>query len=160
MSEQNAQALSKLFPSSTSFKSKRKFNPIDECLVDEQKRKKSTSTRSKGPSIPLVYLPKMTVHVPRGNVRGQLSKQGRIKKELFRRNMKPSEVKAVIVEAFSEFSLDNFMFLKCGQDNRLQVLENKEICGDEILDVAGQGSLYICSVRRVCLWLFLCISHV
>ena len=112
-------------------------------MADQKRKKKSTSTRSKPRSIHIVFLPKQTIHVPRGNVRGCLTKQGRTAKVSFQRNMKANEVKSTIITAFSSFELKDFMYLKCGTDNRLKPMD---LSGDDIFELAGQGSVYICSV--------------
>lgn len=151
VSEQSAKALKKLYPAfSSQSKGKRKFDPADECVVASAKRKKkSTSTRIKPRTFCIVFLPKKTVYVPKGYTRSRLTKQGRVKKALFRRNMSAEEVKDTVVDAFSAFKLDDFNFLRCGQDNRLKAVDNSNLTGDEIFELAGQGSIYICLVSFV-----------
>lgn len=150
VSEQSAKALKKLYPAFSSQSlacKKRKFDPTDECVVASEKRKKkATSTRMKPRTFCIVFLPKKTVYVPKGYARSRLAKQGRVLKVLFRRNMSVEEVKDTVVNTFSAFKLDNFNFLRCGQDNRLKVVDDSDLTGDEIFELAGQGSIYICLV--------------
>ena len=135
VSEQSAKILKKLYPafSSQSIKSgKRKFDPAGECVVaNEKRKKKSTSTRNKLRTFSVVLLPRKTVYVPKGYARQQLSKQGHVLKTSFRRNMNVQEVKVAIVDTFSTFNLDRFQFLRCGQDNRLHVVDS-DLSGDGI----------------------------
>lgn len=70
---------------------------------------------------------------------------------MFRRNMSAADVKDTIVNAFSAFKIDQFQYLKCGQDNRLRVVDNnEEMNGDDLFELAGQGSIYICLVCTMC----------
>ena len=143
--------LKKLFPSCQSSvgKRRRQFDPTEECLVEDLKRKKkSTSTRSKPRSITVVFLPKKTVYVPKGNVRRNLTRQGRTAKVVLKRNMKPKEIKCIVVNAFPSFQLTDFNYMKCSQDNRLRSMADNNLCGDDIFDLAGQGSVYICQVSQ------------
>lgn len=150
VSEKNIQVLKKHFPafhglSSTS--KKRKFDPTENCIVaDQQRKKKAANTRMKPRVFHVVFLPRLTTFVPRGYQRSKLAREGRILKLTFRRNMSSEDVQTTILDAFSSLSLEKFLFLKCGQDNRLKALEDNDLNGDGIVDLAGQGSVYIVSV--------------
>ena len=47
-------------------------------------------------------------------------------------------------------NLENIEFLRCGQDNFLSVVKDKEMNGDSVFEVAGQGSLYVIAKAKVC----------
>ena len=143
--------MKRLYPAfssqSGSSKGKRKFNPSDECVVASEKRKKkATNTRAKLRTFYIVLLPKKTVYVPKGYAKSRLAKQGRVVKAVFKRNMNSEEVKETVVDAFSAFKLVNFVFLNCGQDNRLKVIDSNDPSGDGIFELAGQGSIYVSMV--------------
>ena len=129
---------------------KRKFDPTEECIVaSQQKKKKAANTRAKPREFHFVFLPKTTVFVPKGYQRSKLAKKGRVVKASSRRNMSTVEVHDTITSAFASFKLCSFVYLKCGQDNRLRALEESEMSGDRIFEVAGQGSIYITEVSLV-----------
>ena len=46
----------------------------------------------------------------------------------------------------SSFNLDRFQFLRCGQDNCLTIVDS-DLSGDGVVELAGQGSIYICLLR-------------
>lgn len=106
-SKLTAETLKKLFPgcSSTSEPSlgKRKFDPCTECIVSGQKKKKSSNTRAKPRTIPVVLLKGKSRFVPRGYARSKLNKAGRIVKVDFRRNMNSLEVRDAVTRAFPAF---------------------------------------------------------
>lgn len=146
--DQSALALKKLYPAFSSVKGKRKFDPLGECVVAREKRKKkATSTRIKPRTFFIVFLPRKTVYVPKGYARQRFAKQGRVLKTSFRRNMDAQEVKNTVIATFSSFKVDHFRFLRCGQDNRLQVVDDNNLSGDGVFELAGQGSIYVCEVR-------------
>lgn len=123
-------------------------------MADQKRKKKSTNNRFKSRLIAIVCLPKVTVYVPRGSVRGNLTKQGRTAKVSFRRNMDMDEVKSSVISAFSSIELSDYLYLRCGKDNRLKVLKDKDLSGDDVFELAGQGSLYITSVSSMHICMF------
>ena len=64
--------------------------------------------------------------------------------------MKSNEIKSTIVNTFSAFELTDFEYMKCGQDNCLHTMPESNLCGDDIFDLAGQGSVYIYQVNLLC----------
>ena len=59
------------------------------------------------------------------------------------RSMTGGEIKAVIVNSFAAFNFKIFqIFLGCSQDNSLSAIE-EQLNGDDLLELAGQGSIYI-----------------
>ena len=58
--------------------------------------------------------------------------------------MKASEVRNIICRAFSEFQgVETAQYLRCEKNNVMLLNENQELDGDDIIDLAGQGSLYL-----------------
>ena len=66
---------------------------------------------------------------------------GRIVKLQFKRCMKASEVRSVISNAFSEFQ--GIEMAQYRKSNVMLLNENQELDGDDVIDLAGQGSLYL-----------------
>ena len=59
------------------------------------------------------------------------------------RSMTGGEIKAVIVNSFAAVNFKIFqIFLGCSQDNSLSAIE-EQLNGDDLLELAGQGSIYI-----------------
>ena len=84
--------------------------------------------------------------VPTKSKRASLRKCGRVKKLTFMRNMTSQEVRNTIVTGFSSFNVQKIQFLSCGQDNVLVKYENQDLHGDGIIELAGQGSVYLLQV--------------
>lgn len=150
-SEADRQHLSKLFPSSSSTSAPKSatFNPRATCTVNsQQKRKKKAITRDRARKLTVVLLPKISLIVPKSNARSKLKKDGRIKKLEFRRTMSFLQVKNLLIKSFSAFSLKELCFLYCEQSNILRRASVRAPSGDELMDIAGQGSLYLCEVRH------------
>lgn len=82
--------------------------------------------------------------VPRGYARSQLMKADRIVKLEFRRNMSRQEVIDIITSGFSKFDGNqNARYFTCGEDNVLCVLDERDLDGGRVFEVARQGSLYL-----------------
>ncbi len=106
-SEKNAVALKKNFPAFYGNSKKRKFDPTAACVVaDQLKKKKSTNTRIKPRTFNIVLLPKMTIFVPKGYQRSKLTREGRILKLVFRRNMSSEDVRSTILDGFSDLCIE------------------------------------------------------
>ena len=105
--------------------------------------KKATNQRIKPKKLSIVLLGSKQEKVPKGNKRKLLKLSGRIKTLDFKRCMTVQDVRNILVEGFKEFDLQNVQYLICGQDNILTKLENQELDGDGIIDLAGQGSVYL-----------------
>ena len=139
--------LSKLFKKSNLVPStrKRSFDPTSECVVAKQKaKKKATNIRKKPKNLNVVLLKEKPESVPRGRVRKNLNKSGRIMKLQFRRCMSPSEIKSIIVDGFKDLgNIEEARFLRCGQDNLMVVNDEQDLNGDGVIELAGQGSLYL-----------------
>ena len=76
--------------------------------------------------------------------RGNLRKCGRVKKLTFKRNMTTQEVRNTT--GFLSFNVEKIQFLSCGQDNVLVKYENQDLHGDGIIELAGQGNVYLLQV--------------
>ncbi len=149
--EKSARVLKKFFPAYSQSPGpstgKRRFDPTGECVASSQhKKKKAGITRAKPKEFSIVLLPRHTVYVPKGYQRSKLSKKGRVVKVSLRRNMSEVEVDDSVTKAFSSFDLEKYVYLKCGQDNRLKVLQEGGLSGNQLFDLAGQGSIYIIKV--------------
>ena len=57
--------------------------------------------------------------------------------------MTSQDVKRVIAEGFTDFNVDTTQFLRCGSDNNMVVNEEQELNGESVINLAGQGSLYL-----------------
>lgn len=143
-----ARVLSTLFQTGPKTGKKRYFDPEAECAVASQKsKKKATNQRIKPKILTVVLLAKKPEFVPKGHLRKKLTKSGRIQKIEFKRSMTSSEVKSVIGEGFSGFETESAQFLRCGKDNIMLVSEEQALSGDSVINLAGQGSLYLTQKR-------------
>ena len=69
---------------------------------------------------------------------------GRIVKLQFKRCMKASEGSKIITDGFRGFDdVETVQCLRCGQDNVLLLNKKQDLDGDDVIDLAGQGSLYL-----------------
>jgi hypothetical protein len=123
---------------------KRPFDPSAECVVAGPKsKKKATNQRIKPKTISVVLLKERPACVPKGHARKKLKRAGRIEKIELKRCMSSLEVRNVVVQAFPAFQdVESAQYLRYGQDN-VMLLEAEELDGDEAIDLAGQGSLYL-----------------
>ena len=81
--------------------------------------------------------------IPRGNRRKVLENEGRIKKLQFFRSMTPLAVRQTIADGFSK-NIDKAVYLQCSQNNYINVNHNQDLNGEELIELAGQGSIYLC----------------
>ena len=150
--ESSAAALAKLFGNTATAgpSRKRSFDPTSECVVASQRAKKKATNhqRMKTKTLTVVLLKEKPAIVPKGRSRSKLKDSGRIVKLQFKCCMKASQVRSIISSGFSEFKgIEGAQYLRCGQDNIKVVNENQELDGDDIIDLAGQGSLYLTQKR-------------
>jgi hypothetical protein len=126
-------------------KSKKQFNPAAECVVaSQQKKKKASNSRMKSKTVSVVILKDIPDKVPKGYARSKLMKSNRIAKVQLQRCMTSLQVRKIITDQFSAFiNMEGAQFLQCGQDNSMLLTEQQELNGDEAVDLAGQGSLYL-----------------
>lgn len=95
-------------------------------------------------NVTVCYLPRATRFIPKGKVRNDLKKQGRIQTILLTRSMGPDNVRDSITQAFRH---SQWVYLETGQDNLLseteQSLDGNAAC-------SRRGCLYIMDkkVRR------------
>ena len=74
----------------------------------------------------------------------KLKKAGRIVKVTLKRCMTASEVRDILVNAFPDFDdVQSAQFLCCGKDNIMLLNEDQDMNGDSVINLAGQGSLYL-----------------
>lgn len=146
-SESTAGVLSKLFNKATpsTGSRKRSFDPSSACVVAGQlSKKKATNQRMKVKKIIVVLMKERPTSVPKGYARKKLKQAGRIANTELKRCMSSLEVRDAIVEVFPAFQhVESAEFLCCGQDNVMLLNEQQELDGDEAINLAGQGSLYL-----------------
>ena len=94
-------------------------------------------------NVTVVLLENQQKVVPRGINRRILDDDGRIKKLDFRRSMSASAVKEKISAGFSK-NLEKAVYMRCSQSNILKIHDQQELNGDEFIQLAGQGSVYLC----------------
>ena len=124
---------------------KRSFDPTAECVVAAQRaKKKATNQRMKNKTLSVVLLKEKPSVVPKGRLRAKLLESGRIIKLQFKRCMKSSEVRNIISSGFGEFEgVQTAQYLRCEKNNIMLLNESQELDGDGVIDLAGQGSLYL-----------------
>ncbi len=160
------ETLAKLFRSSTAGSSskgsrKRSFDPKSECVVaSQQSKKKATNQRMKPKVVTVVLLCQKPDCVPKGHSRKKLKLSGRIQKIQFMRCMKTSEVRETIVNSFSGFNnVETAQFLRCGKDNIMVLNEEQDLDGELLINLAGQGSLYLTQKRVDVSIIIIALSH-
>ena len=103
-SEADSKVLRSLFPTSSSSRSvpmKRKFNPLDECVVSKQKQKKE-ATRIKPHNVTIVLMTEGDNLIPHGKKQKSMLQNGFIKQCELSRDLSAMEVEEKIVKLFSE----------------------------------------------------------
>ena len=102
----------------------------------------------------------MPPHVPKGHARSKLTRDGYVKQISFRRSMSIDEVCKTIVAEFSNISgIESAQFLCCEPSNVLCLSKTQELDGDGVIELAGQGSLYLTlKPVKVCSCIHICIS--
>ena len=140
-----AAALAQLFGNALGPSRKRSFDPTAECVVAAQcAKKKATNQRMKKKTLCVVLLEEKPASVPKGRLRSKLLESGRKIKLQFKCCMKASEVRNFICDDFSEFEgVQTAQYLRCEKNSVMLLNENQELDGDGVIDLAGQGSLYL-----------------
>ena len=164
-SEADSKVLRSLFPTSSSSRSvpmKRKFNPLDECVVSKQKQKKK-ATRIKPHNVTVVLMTVGDNLIPSGKKRKSMLQNGFIKQCELSRDLSAMEVKEKIVKLFSEKVSEKVskkdshvkFLVPDAKSHILKEREDKsnEFNGNDTIEHAGQGSLYI--RIKVCIALIL-----
>jgi hypothetical protein len=139
--------LGKLFPSS-GYK-KRPFDPSQECCASESKRKKKAfSASGRVTNVQVVILKKFTPNLPRGKIRSDLKKSGRILTVQFRRSMSELQAKNPIMQSFRTLQIESWTVMDT-RDNHLEAAENQSLDGEDIIN--RKGCLYLCQKQvQVC----------
>ena len=136
----SSRAIASLFPACGS---KRKFDPLQGCVVGERQRQKKSANpavRGRSKTITVVALKDIPRSIPKGVQREELKKAGRVKSLPFHRVMSQEEVRRVILEGFQ---IQDFRFLKGNRENTLKVHEAQTLDGNGTIQLAGFGSLYV-----------------
>lgn len=134
LSHNEAKELGKLFPSCAGTKrGQPSFDPHQEFhgLPDKKKKKRASTSQGRPVSVTVCCLPHSTPFIPKGKVRNNLKKQGRIQDILLTRSMTSSTVRDSITRAFKDIH-NQWVYLEAGQDNLLsetkQPLDGNEAC--------------------------------
>ena len=142
-SKSSAAALAKRLGNAGPSSRKRSFDPSTACVIATQLAKKKSTYQRVKKTLSVVLLKGKPAVVPKGRSRSKLTDCGRIVKLHFKRFMKAFEVRNIICRAFSEFQgVETAQYLQC-ENNIMLLNENQELDGDNIIDQAGQGSLYL-----------------
>ena len=115
----------------------------------QQQKKKKAITRDRPRKLTAVLLPNLLATVPKSSARKKLSKCGRIQKITLRRSMSSLQARNELVKAFAQFGLSKFTTLSCNQSNQMEPSDMQCPSGDELITIAGQGSLYLCEVGYI-----------
>ena len=118
---------------------------MHDCVViDTQKKKKAANIRIRPKTISVVILPSMPQHVPKGYARTKLVRMGHVKQVVFCRNMSSDEVRSTITNKFPTIEgVESAQFLRCEPSNVLCLPKEQELDGEGVIELAGQGSLYM-----------------
>lgn len=152
--ESDRKLLNKLYPacssrSQPSVPQKRKFDPAEISVAETNKARKKAAVpkASKARTITLVLLERDTSTIPKGGARKRLTEKGRIKKIQIHRTMDPSTIRQEIEKAFSGIAgASKAKFMKTGRDNVLSIATSQVLSGDDIVELAGGGSVYLLQV--------------
>ena len=146
-SSTNKSLLNKLFHGRSTLGiagSKRSFDPREECVVP--KKKKATkplpilqATNSSKKQTKVCFLEEFHENscIPRRSARTKLHESGRFGKISVTRDMSADQVTEALMELFS-IETGHLTYLK-SIDNKLSINEES---GEDVVKVAGQGSLY------------------
>ena len=153
-SENTKKLLSKLFPGSgvKSLPTKRPFDPSDVSVAERSKAKKKAAIPKLGKprTIPIVLLDAPVPVVPKGKAHKTPEDKGRVKKAQICRSMTASAIWDAVCDTFSSLPcVRTAKFMCCGKDNRLTIIANPDMDGEEVANLAGYGSLYMCEVGIV-----------
>ena len=150
LSHNEAKELGKLFPSCAGTKrGQPSFDPHQEFhgLPDKKKKKRASTSQGRPVSVTVCCLPHSTPFIPKGKVRNNLKKQGRIQDILLTRSMTSSTVRDSITRAFKDIH-NQWVYLEAGQDNLLsetkQSLDGNAAC-------SRRGCLYIMEKQVRCM---------
>lgn len=136
-----AQVLGKLFPSSRH--KKRPFDPSEECCVANAKRQKKAANSSCGrvTNVQVVMLKKFAPNLPRGKIRTELKKAGRIQTMQFKRSMSVLQTKNQIVHSFKSLNIESWTVMDT-RDNHLVPSDEQEVDGEDVIN--RKSCLYLC----------------
>lgn len=142
--EDEARCLSKLFGSSQSaLPSRQAFDPADELVVKEAKRrKKSTSSSEKPSKVEVCLLPHYMARLPKGKARAQLKEKGRVKKVLVKRSDTWPTVHNTLEATFGDlYSGMATPTILCCDGTALSKAADQAPGGDAI--ISRRGSFYL-----------------
>ena len=143
-SEAEANALASFFPSQKPVKT---FDPRAESVVTANQKKKKAAIKpfKKCSSVSVMMMKDYSSRVPKGKAREKLLAEGRIQSIKINRQMKPEEVKKLILEVFG---IAHYTVLHCdGVSKYLMKCSEQNIDGNDAVD--WRGCLYLCENMEV-----------
>ena len=139
-----AKALGRLFSKAVTSTPKRgpAFDPggVLTGLPNSNKKKRAATSKGRSVNVSVCRLKHFSSFIPKGRVRNLLKQQGRIMTVQLTRLMSPSAVKTYISRAFRDIKKE-WQYLEAGQENRLSVISNQSLDGDQVC--SRRGCLYI-----------------
>lgn len=141
--KREAEELSKLFPHTVRTSKKRgpSFDPNETVEgVPDKKKKRGSTSLGRCVNLTICRLPRYSTFVPKGKVRNELKKQGRLVDVKLTRSMTATVVRQAINRAYHKFDT-NWKYLVTGQDNGLILAENQSPDGNAVC--TRRGCIYI-----------------
>ncbi len=114
-------------------------------MANNQRKKKAAIPKRKGrvKHLTVILLKEVPATLPKGPLRTELRKMGRMQEIGFSKVDSEEEVNSEITYAFKDMELKSFQFLHAQKDNSLSVAANQHLDGLGATKLAGYGSLYI-----------------
>lgn len=146
-SDTNVKSLAKLFPSCNSAKKPNlKFDPTSDCVASKKQGQKKAATphiKARSKCVKVVLIKEFPCCIPKGPLRCQLTKMGRLREVSFTRVMSDVEVRNVLLDAFKALGCKNFRYLQAQKNSSLKIVDSQILDGHCVIKLAGSGSLYI-----------------
>lgn len=96
----------------------------------------------------IVLVKEFPCTIPKGPLREQLVKVGRLKEVSFTRVMSESHCQDIILDAFKNIGLKKFRYLQVQKDHSLKHVSDQILDGNSVINLAGSGSLYLQEIRN------------
>lgn len=135
-----AQALKKLFPSSTStpvseMHRKRVFDPTAECVFSNEKKKKK-AVRSRATTVKFVFIKNYAEGLPKNKNRKELLDGKCTKKIEIYRTMNADQVKAKVLREFTSIGISVFSYLNLDGGIRFTISTQQNLDGNGVITSA------------------------
>ena len=106
-------------------------------IAEQQQAANSLIKRSK--TVTVVLLKEIPATLPRGPIREQLRRFGRIKNISVNQTMTESEVKNLIMTTYLDIAIHQFEYLGVTKSHSLTVASNQCLDGRGLINLAGNG---------------------